>query len=82
MKTVFLVQHLHVIPDECEDIKIIGIYSTEDAALIAIERTKNLIGFADHPRLIDPSKDEEENGFYIDEVTLDEDRWTEGYITV
>ena len=82
MKTVFLVQHLHIQPDESEDIKIIGIYTSSEAALEAIERAKILTGFADYPQLINPLKDEEENGFYIDEYSLDEDHWTDGYVTV
>lgn len=83
MKSVFLVQHLNTLPDECEDVKIIGIYRTKEAALRAIEQVKAQPGFADSPQLRDPLLDEDvEDGFYIDEYTLDEDHWTDGYVTV
>ena len=81
MKTVFLVQHLHVMPDKNEDIKTIGIYSSKQIAIRAIERTKILPGFSDYPRLIDPMKDDEESGFYIDEYALNKDHWEAGYVT-
>jgi homoserine kinase type II len=81
MKTVFLVQHLHDIPDKNEDIKIIGIYSSKQTALEAIERTKILPGFSEYPRLIDPIQDDEESGFYIGEYALDKDHWDTGYVT-
>jgi hypothetical protein len=83
MKSVFLVQHLHTLADECEDVKIIGIYRTKEAALTAIEKVKTQPGFADCPQLRNPLIDENvEDGFYIDEFTLDEDHWTDGYAIV
>jgi hypothetical protein len=83
MKSVFLVQHLHNLSDDKEDVKIIGIYRTKQAALDAIERLKDLPGFSDFPYLRDPLKDINiESGFYIDEHKLDEDSWTTGYVTV
>lgn len=83
MKSVFLVQHLHTLDDECENVKIIGIYRTQDAALAAIEKVKDQPGFEEFPELRNPLEDYEvEDGFYIDEYTLDEDHWTDGYATV
>lgn len=83
MKTVFLVQHLHTLADGCEDLKIIGIYSTKEAAFSAIEKVKTQPGFSECPQLREPSVDENVvDGFYIDEYTLDEDHWTDGYLTV
>lgn len=70
MEKVYLVQHEHLI-NGVEDVKIIGIYSTQILAQRAIERAKSLIGFSDTP-----------NGFYMDEYKLDEDHWTEDYIAV
>jgi hypothetical protein len=82
MKSVFLVQHLHTLRDECEDVKIIGIYRTKEAAMRAIERVKTQPGFADYPQLRNPLiEDNVENGFYMDEYTLDEGHWTSGYVT-
>ena len=71
MKSVYLVQHVHLLKEDEEDVKIIGIYSTKELAREAVERTKLFQGFCDAPK-----------GFYIDEYPLDKDSWTEGYITV
>jgi hypothetical protein len=84
MQTTYLLQHLHLLPQGEEDVKIIGIYASRDAALAAIERLKDQPGFADFSALIslaDLSSDGAHEGFYIDEYNLDEDHWTEGYVT-
>lgn len=73
MPTVFLVQHVHVISDgddEEEDVKLIGVYSTEAQAHAAIGRLSTRAGFRDHLA-----------GFEVSELTLDKDHWTEGFIT-
>lgn len=70
MDHVFIVQHIHLI-DELEDIKIIGIYSSEKKAKLAIKRFSIMPGFRDS---ID--------GFHIDKYKLDADNWVEGYVTV
>jgi hypothetical protein len=57
MKSVFLVQHLHTLDDECEDVKIIGIYRTREAALAAIEKVKDQPGFEEFPELRNPLED-------------------------
>ena len=82
MKSVFIVQHLHLLPNGQEDVKLIGAYRSAEAAHAAIERLKTQPGFCDSPRLIDPLTDDEEAGFYIEEYELDKDRWPEGFITV
>ncbi|MEI7833885.1 MAG: serine kinase [bacterium] len=81
IQTVFFVQHLHTLSDGCEDIKSIGVYSSRQLALEAVERAMILPGFKDFPKLIDPSEDDDVDGFYFDECTLDEDNWTEGFVT-
>jgi len=82
MKSVFIVQHLHVLPGGEEDVKFIGAYSSAVHAREAVERLSALSGFRDHPRLIDPLVEESTDGFYIDEYTIDQDNWREGYTTV
>jgi hypothetical protein len=77
MTTVFVVQHVSA----SEDIKFIGVYRSFEAARAAIERLSAQPGFREHPRLIDPLKDEEEAGFYIGEYELDKDHWSEGFVT-
>lgn len=71
MEYVFLVQHVHVLDDGEEDVKLIGVYSTERLAAAAVERALALPGFSDAP-----------DGFNIDRVLVDEDNWTEGYVTL
>jgi len=68
---VFLVQHVHIHEDGEEDIKLIGVYSSRASAEQAIERLKQQPGFRDTPE-----------GFVLDQYTLDEDNWTEGFVTI
>jgi len=82
MNSVFIVQHLNVLPDEQENVKLIGVYRSFGAAVAAIERLKVLPGFRDHPTLIDPLNDEQVAGFYVGEYELDKDHWTGGYVTL
>jgi hypothetical protein len=65
--TVYLVQHVRD-PDGDEDVKVIGIYSTRDAAQQAVDRAAQRPGFRDHP-----------DGFDIDEYTVDADYWKSGF---
>jgi len=68
---VYVLQHVHEIEPDQEDVKLIGVYSTEDEVKKAVERLKGQPGFCDTPQ-----------GFHIGRHTLDRDNWTEGYITV
>jgi hypothetical protein len=68
---VYVLHHVHEIEPDHEDAKLIGVYSTEDEARKAIERLKGQPGFCDSPE-----------GFQIDRYALDQDNWTEGYITM
>lgn len=70
-REVFLVEHVHILEDEEEDVKIIGIYSTREAAQQAIERVRLKKGFRDAPE-----------GFTIDLYWLDQDHWEDGFATV
>ena len=62
---------VHTFDGAEEDVKMIGVYSSPEQAQSAIERLKSQLGFADTPE-----------GFEIDLYILDEDQWTEGYVTV
>lgn len=66
---VFILQHVHVV-DEREDVKLIGVYTTQKNANDAKNRSKKLPGFKKNLK-----------GFSIDEYLVDEDYWTEGFIT-
>lgn len=76
MTGVYLLYHQFEFRDpRLEDLedraKLIGVYSDRTAAEQAIERVKNLPGFRDYP-----------DGFVIDEYVLNEDNWSEGFVTV
>jgi hypothetical protein len=81
---VFMVWHIHhfelpagiddrevINLDDDEDLKVIGIYSSESQAEAAIARTRLLKGFRDEP-----------DCFVVSGYTLDVDKWTDGYVTV
>jgi hypothetical protein len=82
MQSVFVVQHLHILPSGEEDVKLIGVYRSFEAACSAAERLRIQPGFQDHPRIVDLQKDTDEQGFHIQEYPLDKDHWSEGYVTV
>lgn len=70
MQTVFLLQHAHRTDDDEEDIKIIGIYDCRQSAEHAIDRMRSRPGFLDHP-----------DGFHIDEYRINQDHWSEGFVS-
>ena len=53
-----------------DDLKILGVYSTEQRAQDRIARARTLPGFRDEP-----------DCFWVDRYTLDEDMWDEGFST-
>ncbi|HXO19723.1 MAG TPA: hypothetical protein VOA87_07330 [Thermoanaerobaculia bacterium] len=67
---LFVVQHVHEIEKDNEDVKFIGVYSTEESAHAAVERLSQQPGFC-----------ESTSGFYVDRYPLDRDHWTEGFFT-
>ena len=67
---VFVVQHQHDL-DGCDEVKFIGVYSSEDRGWAAVERSRRLPGFCKHP-----------DGFSVDAYEVDKDHWTEGFKTV
>ena len=81
MRSVFVLQHLHILPNEQEDVKFIGAYSSPSSAKAAVQRLGTQPGFRDFPNVVDPDNDTEEQGFYIQEYELEVDHWSEGYTT-
>jgi hypothetical protein len=70
MTLVHLLIHVRSDDEDGESAKMIGVYSSEEAARAAIERVKDQAGFADHP-----------DGFHIDQYEIDHDNWSEGFIS-
>ncbi len=60
-----------LIDEEYDDVKIVGVYSTENAAMAAIDRARLREGFRDEP-----------DCFVASPYTLDEDSWTEGFVSI
>jgi len=69
--TVYAVWHVHDLGNGEEDWKFVGVYSSSKSAADACARVGLLPGFRDGPA----------DAFRVDELTLDEDLWTEGYET-
>jgi len=71
METVYVLQHVHVLGENDEDVKMIGVYRTEAAAKAVIDRLGEQPGFRDHPE-----------GWSISAMRLDQDHWPEGFVTI
>jgi len=67
---VFVLIHAHEIGDG-EDVKLIGVYSTEARANAALDRLRTRPGFEQTPE-----------GFHVHAYDLDKDHWTEGFATM
>jgi len=82
MSSIFVLHHVHLIPEGDEDIKLLGVYSSRVAAESAVSRFNTKDGFRDLPNVVAPGSDSDE-GFHITEYTLDEDvqGWADGYVT-
>lgn len=68
---VFLLWHIHEMPDGEEDVKLVGVYATEQDAEAAERRALRQPGFRDLPE-----------GFQTDRYEVGKDHWTEGFITI
>jgi len=54
-----------------DDFKIIGVYSSPEAAQEGIQRARKLAGFQEEP-----------DCFIVDRHTLDDDGWTDGFVFI
>jgi hypothetical protein len=71
MKTVFLLHHVRELSAGREDVKLIGVFSTEAKAHAAFERLKLQPGFR-----------ESVSGFQVNRYTIDEVAWAEGFVAI
>ena len=67
---VFVLHHVHELPDGSEDVKFIGVYSSEKTANLAIARLAQRPGF------------KETIGGFDAEQYVERDHWTEGFVTL
>ena len=71
MTHVFVVQHVHESEDgRDEDVKFIGVYSSQSDAEAAVSRLRLQPGFRAHP-----------DGFEVMECELNKDHWAEGFVS-
>jgi hypothetical protein len=70
MSTVFAAYHVRVKDPDNDDVKLIGIFSSQQLAESAIASVKDQQGFRDYL-----------DGFSIDEKTVDKICWTEGFVS-
>ena len=69
MPIVHVVQHSRKMVNGNEDIKFIGVFSSEDAARAAIDDLSSQSGFRDYL-----------DGFAIDQYEMDATHWREGFV--
>ena len=69
LTAVFVVHHEYQRYDDRDETKLIGIYSTEAKAKLAIERLRALPGFSEWP-----------DGFSVDCYPVDVDHWIQGLV--
>jgi hypothetical protein len=82
MDKVFVVHHVHLLPEGTEDIKLIGVYRTRASAERAVERLAMQPGFSAHPGVVDAQRTDDSQGFHISAYVLDKDHWVEGFVTI
>jgi hypothetical protein len=70
MRDVFLVHHIHQLSDGNEDVKLLGVFSSEESAAHAVDCARKLPGFVEAP-----------DGFSVDKYQIDKRTWTEGFVT-
>ena len=68
---VYLLWHGDDISPDTSEAKLLGVYSSEQAARDRINRSAALPGFAEHP-----------DDFLISPSEVDKDEWTTGYVEV
>ena len=71
MTKVYVLHHVHEFENGDEDVKFIGVYSSQENAEQAKSRLSEKPGF-----------NESADGFVIDNYVLDEDHWVEGFQTI
>lgn len=66
-KSVYLVHHVRAEQGRADDVRMIGVYSSKDAAKNAVLRAQMQPGFRHFP-----------TGFKISKYSLDQDQWAAG----
>jgi len=80
MNSVFVLQHLHSPTPDSEEVKLIGVYRSREAAEGAVARLRDQQGFRSFPHIVEAGS-ESDQGFHITEQVLDRDGWVSGFIS-
>jgi hypothetical protein len=70
VKDIYVLHHINELENE-DDIKLIGVYSTEEKAKQAISKLSSQPGFV-----------QSKEGFHIEKYEIDKDHWCEGFVTI
>ena len=70
MNAVYLLHHAYADAAGCDEVKLVGVYSSDAAAKAAVDRLRKQPGFRDRP-----------SDFHVEAYELDKDHWTEGYVS-
>ena len=70
MSQVHLLWHVRSDHEHSDDSKLVGVYSSETTAKAAVKRVEDKPGFVDHP-----------NGFQVVGYEVDNDSWSEGFVS-
>lgn len=68
MKSVYLLQHVHELPNGVEDVKVIGVFKTESDAEKMIDFLSDKVGFSSASQ-----------GFSVDKYELNKGFWLDGF---
>ena len=67
---VFVLQHTRELADGTDDVKLVGVYSSEQLGRAAIAKLSRLPGFCEQPA-----------GFELSQYELDVTHWAEGFVS-
>jgi len=71
-REVYVLHHVHEFEaNNEEDVKLLGIFSSEEKAMKMVKKYKKMPGFKDHPE-----------GFSVDKYIINKAEWTEGFVTL
>lgn len=68
-KIAYVLQHSRKIACGCNEVKFIGVYSSNSEAASTIKKLASQPGFRDYP-----------DGFHIDGYEINKDHWQEGFV--
>ncbi len=75
---VYLLEHI-MIHDDYEDVKFIGVFTSKDNAIKAINKLADKPGFCNAKRILNPFIDDNISGFIIDKCKVDNLAWQDGF---